>query len=165
MGGRHAANRKASDEEPYDADAYDAWMRRHGDGLFTYVLGLTRGDRAEAQDIVKETWYRSSQEVTGRRGGSIRARLVVLARTVHNERSGLRPAAVTMPGASTTVVRALDQLSAAHREILVELFYGGASLQAAAAARSVPVETVKTRLYYAMRALRAALDQQVPDPR
>lgn len=162
MGGRHAANRKASDEEAYDADAYGAWMRRHGDALFTYVLGLTRGDRAEAQDIVKETWYRSSQGSAGmgRRGGSARARLIVVARAVFDERSGSRPAVATgkMPGASTTVVRALDELSHQHREILVELFYGGTSLQDAAAARAVPVETVKTQLYYAMRALRAVLD-------
>lgn len=184
MGGRHAANRGVPEEEPNDADAYDAWMRRHGEGLLTYVLGLTRGDRAEAQAIVKETWYRSSQSPTQttRRGGSVRARLIVVARAVFDEGRGSRraggagpidhPGAAargaptgTMPGASTTVVRALGELSRQHRDILVELFYGGTSLEDAAAARAIPVETVKTRLYYAMRALRAVLDQQAPGPR
>jgi RNA polymerase sigma-70 factor, ECF subfamily len=63
----------------------------------------------------------------------------------------------------TTVVRALDELSAVHRDILVELFYRGVSLEEAAAVRGVTVETVKSRLYYAMRALRIVLDQQIAD--
>ena len=50
-----------------------------------------------------------------------------------------------------------------HRDILVELFYRGVSLEEAAAVRGVPVETVKSRLYYAMRALRIVLDQQIAD--
>jgi RNA polymerase sigma-70 factor (ECF subfamily) len=61
------------------------------------------------------------------------------------------------------VVRALDEMSAVHREILVELFYRGVSLEEAAEVRGVPVETVKSRLYFAMRALRVVLDQQVAD--
>jgi RNA polymerase sigma-70 factor (ECF subfamily) len=59
------------------------------------------------------------------------------------------------------VARALDELSPVHRDVLVELFYRGVSLEEAAEVRGVPVETVKSRLYYAMRALRVVLDQQV----
>ncbi|WP_412736472.1 sigma factor-like helix-turn-helix DNA-binding protein [Krasilnikovia sp. MM14-A1259] len=61
----------------------------------------------------------------------------------------------------TTVLRAMDELSAAHRDMLVELFYRGDTLEAAAAVRGVSVETVKSRLYYALRALRAVLDRHV----
>ncbi|BFU43504.1 sigma factor-like helix-turn-helix DNA-binding protein [Krasilnikovia sp. MM14-A1004] len=76
----------------------------------------------------------------------------------------VRPRPGTAPP-GTTVLRALDELSAVHRDVLVELFYRGDSLEAAAAARGVPVETVKSRLYFAMRALRAVLDSQLaPDP-
>jgi RNA polymerase sigma-70 factor (ECF subfamily) len=57
----------------------------------------------------------------------------------------------------------MDELSATHRDVLVELFYRGVSLERAADAEGVPVETVKTRLYYAMRALRTVLDQHVAD--
>jgi RNA polymerase sigma-70 factor (ECF subfamily) len=63
----------------------------------------------------------------------------------------------------TTVLRAMEDLSGTHRDILVELFYRGVSLEEAARVQGVPVETVKSRLYFAMRALRAVLDQQVTD--
>jgi RNA polymerase sigma-70 factor (ECF subfamily) len=61
------------------------------------------------------------------------------------------------------VARALDEMSAVHRDILVELLYRGVSLEEAAAVRGVPVEIVKSRLYFALRALRIVLDQQVAD--
>ena len=169
MGGRHAANRRASDGDPERGDAYDALVEQHGPSLLRYVLGLTGGDRVEAQAIVKETWYRVAQEPARivQRVPSPRAWLIVVARGVfeegHRRHPGTRAAPpAPEPGASTTVVRAMDSLSRTHREILVELFYRGTSLEEAAAARDVPVETVKTRLYYAMRALRLVLDQQSP---
>ncbi|WP_242624704.1 sigma factor-like helix-turn-helix DNA-binding protein [Krasilnikovia cinnamomea] len=84
-----------------------------------------------------------------------------MGRHARQSRNG-RPrlgAASAPPG--TTVLRALDELSATHRDVLVELFYRGDSLEEAAAARGVPVETVKSRLYFAMRALRAVLDRQL----
>jgi RNA polymerase sigma-70 factor (ECF subfamily) len=55
----------------------------------------------------------------------------------------------------------MAELSGTHRDILVELFYRGVSLEDAAADQGVPVDVVKSRLYHAMRALRALLDQQV----
>lgn len=64
---------------------------------------------------------------------------------------------------ATTIVAAMQDLSTLHRELLVELFYGGTSLEEAAANRGVPVETVKSGLYFAMRALRAVLDQQITE--
>jgi RNA polymerase sigma-70 factor (ECF subfamily) len=65
---------------------------------------------------------------------------------------------------STTVLRALDDLSDVHRDILVELFYRGSSLEDAADDHGVSVAAVKAQLYYAMRALRVVLDQQVGGP-
>jgi RNA polymerase sigma-70 factor (ECF subfamily) len=87
----------------------------------------------------------------------------------HDDRPVVVPAERSpSPHGETTVVRAMDDLAASHREILVELFYRGVSLEAAAAARGVPVATLKSRLYFAMRALRGVLDQRTepaPDPR
>ena len=167
MGGRHSADRGASDSGA--GDAYEALLERYGPGLFRYALGLTGGDRAEAKAIVKETWYRVTQEPArvARRAPSTRAWLTVLARGVFDEwhpRSPDEPFVPSSPtpGQTTTVVQAMESLSRAHREILVELFYRGTSLEDAAAARDVPVETVKSRLYYAMRSLRVVLDQQAP---
>jgi RNA polymerase sigma-70 factor (ECF subfamily) len=80
----------------------------------------------------------------------------------HDDRPADRtPQQSSGPRAATTIVRAMDDLATTHRDILVELFYQGLSLEEAAAARGMPVETLKSRLYFAMRALRVVLDQQV----
>jgi RNA polymerase sigma-70 factor (ECF subfamily) len=166
MGGRHAVNRGDSGDEPDRADVYPQLVEQHGPALFRYAMGLT-GDRVEAQAVVKETWYRVSQEPARvlQRAPSTRAWLIVVARGVfdewHHHRSGETSApAPPDPSEATTVVGALDNLSRTHRDILVELFYRGTSLEDAAAARGIPVETLKTRLYYAMRSLRVVLDQR-----
>jgi RNA polymerase sigma-70 factor (ECF subfamily) len=73
------------------------------------------------------------------------------------------PAAADLAAAvpATTIVAAMAELPSQQRELIIELFYRGESLESAAAARDVPVGTLKSRLYYAMRALRAVLDQHV----
>jgi RNA polymerase sigma-70 factor (ECF subfamily) len=82
----------------------------------------------------------------------------------HDDRPTPVPAARRPgPAAATTIMRAMEDLAASHRDVLVELFYRGVSLEDAAAARGVPVETLKSRLYFAMRSLRVVLDQQVAD--
>ena len=56
-----------------------------------------------------------------------------------------------------TVLGALDQLSPEHREVLVEMYYRGRTVQEISAALGVPPGTVKSRSYYALRAMRAAM--------
>ncbi len=58
-----------------------------------------------------------------------------------------------------TVLGALDRISPEHREILVELYYRGRTVSEAAAALGLPAGTVKSRSYYALRAMRAVLDE------
>jgi RNA polymerase sigma-70 factor, ECF subfamily len=62
-----------------------------------------------------------------------------------------------------TIVAAMQELPAAHRELIIQTFYGGASLEDVATDRGVPVAAVKSDLFFAMRALRAVLDEQVTD--
>jgi RNA polymerase sigma-70 factor (ECF subfamily) len=75
------------------------------------------------------------------------------------------PAAVgPLPSAPPeTVVGALRDLSASHRDVILELFYGGATLEEAATSRGLSVHQVKARLHRAMRALRAALDRRLAE--
>jgi RNA polymerase sigma-70 factor (ECF subfamily) len=173
----HHADLFSPVDEPSAADADEESFQRlidqHGEALLGYVLRLTGGDEAEAESVVKETFYRAAQEPSrlAQRTSSVRPWLVLLARTAYQDGQRRAPAEsepvpVRSPAsasAETTVVRALDNLSQVHREILVELFYRGTSLEEAAHARGVSVDTVKSRLYYAMRALRIVLDQQVGD--
>jgi RNA polymerase sigma-70 factor (ECF subfamily) len=152
-----------------DEESFRALTEQHREALMGYVLRLTDNDVAQAEDIVKETFYRASQEASRltQRTSSVRPWLVLLARTVFSDEQRREPAAQAAERAgvpvATTVVRAMDNLSRVHREILVELFYRGTSLEEAAAARDVDVETIKSRLYYAMRALRIVLDQQASE--
>jgi len=56
--------------------------------------------------------------------------------------------------------RALDQLSAAHRQVLVEVYYRDVPAQRVAATLGIPAATVRTRLHYALRALRGLLTER-----
>lgn len=81
--------------------------------------------------------------------------------------SAAAPAAERSPASvqanpPTTVLRAVGELSATHRERLIELLCCGGSLEGAARTGGLPVGAVKPQLH-AMRALRSVLDQQVAD--
>lgn len=63
------------------------------------------------------------------------------------------------------VAEALRAISAAHREILNETILRGRTVNEAAETLGIPVGTVKTRLYYALRALRLVLaERAVTEP-
>jgi RNA polymerase sigma-70 factor (ECF subfamily) len=153
-----------------DEESFELLIEQHREALYGYVFRLTGGNEAETECVVKETFYRASQEPSRlvQRTSSVRPWLVLLARTAYQDGRRSAPTGEPEPVAEsapveTTVVRAMDNLSRMHREILVELFYRGTSLEEAAQARGVGVDTVKSRLYYAMRALRVVLDQQLAD--
>jgi RNA polymerase sigma-70 factor (ECF subfamily) len=58
------------------------------------------------------------------------------------------------------VLEALGTLSREHRTALVETYYRGRSVAEAASEIGVPEGTVKSRTYYALRALRLALEER-----
>ena len=74
----------------------------------------------------------------------------------------------SLPPASTTedtlrkavVTEALRALSPAHREVLNETILRGRTVNDAATALGIPVGTVKSRVYYAMRALQVILAER-----
>lgn len=52
---------------------------------------------------------------------------------------------------------AVATLSPEHRAVLLQVYFRGASVAEAAAALGIPPGTVKSRAYYALRALRRVL--------
>jgi len=164
------------------AEIFDRLVEPHRAALRAYVLQITEGDDAVADSIVKETLYRAAQD-PGRypdRQSSVRPWLVLTVREVlrdgeryapagHDDRPPLRRSQEvrrTGPAAgipTTTIVAAMEDLAAAHRQLIVELFYGGVSLEEAAADRGLSVDGVKSLLYFAMRDLRSVLDQHVAE--
>ncbi|MFN2561256.1 MAG: sigma-70 family RNA polymerase sigma factor [Jatrophihabitans sp.] len=149
----------------------------HGGALWSYVVGLTNGDRAQAQDVVQETMLRAwrNPQVLEQASGSARGWLFTVAkrividewRTARSRRERVTeqlPERPVADGVDRTldrqlVVAALRTLSAEHREVLVECYFRGASVAEASVSLGVPAGTVKSRTHYALRALRLAVDE------
>ena len=152
----------------------------HAHALWTYVVGLTRGDRAKAQDVVQETLLRAwrTPSVLDQSRGSARGWLYTVARRIviddwRSSRS--RPEVITDEVPEQTgigadeiadrivdravVVAALRTLTAEHRDVVLECYFRGSSTAQAAAVLGVPAGTIKSRLHYALRALRLAIEE------
>ncbi|MCW2545811.1 MAG: polymerase, sigma-24 subunit, subfamily, partial [Mycobacterium sp.] len=56
------------------------------------------------------------------------------------------------------VLAAVRTLSRDHREVLLESYFRGKSVEEASAALGVPPGTIKSRTHYALHALRKAID-------
>lgn len=162
---------------PTDADLLRALHDEHGSALWSYVVGLTNGDRAQAQDVVQETMLRAwrNPQVLAQTTGSARGWLFTVAKRIvidewRTPRSRRERVSDTLPEqpvadpADSTVDRqlvaeALRVLSPEHRAVLHECYFRGASVAEAAATLGIPPGTVKSRTHYALRALRLALDE------
>jgi len=149
----------------------------HAPALWRYVVWLT-GDRELAEDVVQETLLRAWRRprVLDQSETSARAWLFTVARNlvVDNYRSARsRNELVTdtppeRAEADRTdalldawlVTDALAALSAEHREVVVRSYYRGQSTAEIAHALEIPDGTVKSRLHYALRALRLILQEQ-----
>ncbi|GAA1557270.1 sigma-70 family RNA polymerase sigma factor [Kribbella hippodromi] len=164
---------------PHDAETLVRTLyAEHGRSLLAYAVRLT-GDRAAAEDVVQETllraWKHAADLSSGT--GSIRGWLLTVARNIVTDRArarASRPAEVAdvadkPPVAgdhsesvvnTMVVMEALDKLSPEHREVLVELYYRGRTVVEAAKELGVPPGTVKSRSYYALRALRAVMAEE-----
>jgi RNA polymerase sigma-70 factor (ECF subfamily) len=154
-----------------------ALHQQHAAALRAFVVGLVNGDRARAEDVVQETFLRAwrTPRLVTDVDGSARAWLFTVARriVIDEWRSASRrpeaimgdvPERAVSDHAAGTVERAamleaLRLLTPEHRDVLVRCYYQGASTIEAAQQLGIPAGTVKSRLHYALHALRAALEQ------
>ncbi len=58
------------------------------------------------------------------------------------------------------VLDALSALSAEHRDVIMQTYYAGRSVAEAAQQLGVPAGTVKSRTFYALKALKLALTER-----
>lgn len=165
------------------ADTQEELMRalhdQHAGALWSYALRLTAGDRSRSEDIVQETLLRAwrNPQVL-ERAASARAWLFTVARriVIDEWRSGkarnefpvadpsrdggeVTPDGIDQMMLAFLVAEALDRLSEPHRQVVVECYYRGRSVAEAASVLAVPAGTVKSRLHYALRALRLSLQE------
>jgi RNA polymerase sigma-70 factor, ECF subfamily len=148
--------------------------------LFKFALSLTFGDRQRAEDVVQEVFLRlwRHPEVLAGQCETIRPWLFTVTRRVVMD--GLRARAARPAEVSDACLeyrgcgeddmdnaiiahefrQALRTLTPTQRAVLVDLYYRGYSFAEIAERLSIPVGTVKSRSYYALRALRAALTKR-----
>lgn len=151
----------------------------HAGALLSYALRLCGRDRQRAEDVVQETLLRAWNHLDAARPerGPVRPWLFTIARNVavdeHRARSS-RPKEVgdtdlELIGVADEIDRALEawlvtdavaSLSEAHRTVLLETYYRGHSVDEAAATLGIPSGTVKSRTFYALKALRLALQER-----
>ncbi|MFM9918542.1 sigma-70 family RNA polymerase sigma factor [Lacisediminihabitans sp. H27-G8] len=149
----------------------------HAPALWRYVVWLT-GDRHFAEDVVQETLMRAWRrpQVLDQSDHSARSWLFTVARNlviddrrsahtrheIASEQLPERPADDDTDALldAWLVSDALTTLSTDHRLVVIHAYYLGLSTAETARALEIPEGTVKSRLHYALRALRLALQER-----
>ncbi|MEY9943492.1 sigma-70 family RNA polymerase sigma factor [Kitasatospora sp. GAS1066B] len=156
-----------------------ALYRDHAGPLFGFVLHLVGGDRQRAEDVVQETlvraWQHADRLDVG--AGSVRPWLVTVARRIvidGHRRAVARPPEIDaaplelLPAEDEldralrmmAITDALGALTEAHREVIVETYLKGRTVAEVAAELGIPDGTVKSRVFYALRSLKIALEER-----
>ena len=177
MAGLGSAGAKNSRRMPSDEDLMRALYNEHAGPLLRYAMHLMSGDRQRAEDIVQETLLRAWQHPEAIADRPARPWLFAVARNLAIDAyraKRARPHEVgeaaleVLPGSddadraleSWAVADALRELRPEHRNVLLETYYRGKSVAEAASALGIPAGTVKSRTFYALRALRLALEER-----
>jgi RNA polymerase sigma-70 factor (ECF subfamily) len=134
-------------------------------------------DRASADDIVQETFIRAWRHLPQLSADDrpVRPWLFRVARNLlidANRAARARPTTVQGPAGEAgtdagleeildreLVSAALQQLSPAHRTVLVETFYRGGTMATVARELGIPHGTARSRLHYALDAMRKQLEE------
>ena len=167
------AGRLELDTDAGVRSAYDA----HGSELFR-MAARSLGDRELAEEAVQETFVRAWR-AAGRYDptiGSVRTWLYAIARNVVIDLSRARAARPRLAGheveppvdpddefdravESWQLREGLARVSAEHRLCLVEVHCRGRTYEDVADELGVPAGTIKSRVYYGLRALRLVLEE------
>lgn len=170
----------ASQPDTDDDLAYLDVVDQHSRAVYGYAVELT-GNRTVAEDILQETLLRAWRHRTiltnGR--GSVRGWLLTVARNLAIDAARTRRAypvgdegwdRIQRPTGdhaqavvdTSVLVPAIRKLTAEHRAVLFELYYRRSSVAEAAERFGIPPGTVKSRAFYALRALRNQLGAAQP---
>ena len=164
---------------PGDADAAIRQLyTRHARALRRYAERFCP-DPAGAEDIVQETFIRAWRHLPQLASGDVPVRpwLYRVARNLLTDAGRAarsRPVMVRALAAEQgrddtglnqvldqqVVADALGRLSPAHRTVLVETFYQGHTLATVARQLGIPDGTARSRLHYALQALRRQLEDR-----
>lgn len=159
-----------------EAELLRSLQDAYGPALWRFVMRMT-GDSTLADDVVQETLIRAWQhpEVLQRPEAAVRAWLYTVARNLviddrrsarrrHENRTEPLP---EIPEADRVdkildgwlVSDALAGLSAEHRAVVIHAYYRRETTAEIAESLQLAEGTVKSRLHYALRAMRLALQE------
>ena len=156
-----------------ERDVREAYAAHSGE-LFRFAL-RSLGDAGLAEEAVQETFLRAWR--AGKRFdpeiGSLRTWLFAILRNVVIDlgrarasrprvaAEGREPSVDPLDDAllAWQVEEALRQIGDDHRRVIVETYYRGRPHAEVAAELGVPLGTVKSRVYYGLRALRNVLEE------
>jgi RNA polymerase sigma-70 factor, ECF subfamily len=176
-----ARQKETGDSEPAhrvrDEELVRALYAEHAAALLRFTLRMTDGDRQRAEDIVQETLLRAWLHPEAIAERPARPWLFAVARNLAVDAHRARKARpqevgegalhlVPVPDEADRVLEswavadALAALRPDHRQVLLETYYRGRSVAEAAVVLGVPPGTVKSRAFYALRALRLALEER-----
>jgi RNA polymerase sigma-70 factor (ECF subfamily) len=146
----------------------------HGGELYGFAL-RSLGDRGMAEEAVQETFLRAwrAGERFDPELGSLRTWLFAILRNVVIDLGRARSARPEVlddaPEAghepldealmAWQMEEALRRIGEAHRQAIVETYYRGRPYAELATQLGVPEGTIKSRVYYGLRALRNALEE------
>jgi RNA polymerase sigma-70 factor (ECF subfamily) len=158
-----------------DPVAAQELLDAYGDRLLRSAF-LLCGNEAEAQDLVQETLlqaFRSIHRFQGRSSIYTWLHAILLNLSRHHRRSQRRiiydddlvnretadenPVHPDANAASSALRRALRQLSALHREVIILRYYEDLKIHEIAAELGISKGTVKSRLHYALQQLQTFL--------
>lgn len=162
-----------------DEEAFEALFRRFERPLLAYFLRVT-GEAGAAEELVCETMVRVWRGAAGFRGESRASTWIfgIAHRCAAEAMRQRRAPSLSLEDARSLstdpeleeaaeradlagrVRAAVGALAPEHREVLQLVLERGFSYREVAEILGVPVNTVKTRMFYARQKLRALLEQQ-----
>jgi RNA polymerase sigma-70 factor (ECF subfamily) len=156
-----------------ERDVRQAYAAHSGE-LYGFAL-RSLGDSGLAEEAVQETFLRAwrAGERFDPQIGSLRTWLFAILRNVVIDLGrarasrpgvadgGVEPAVEPLEEAllGWQIEEAMRQIGEQHRQVLVETYYRGRPYAEVAAELGVPEGTIKSRVYYGLRALRVVLEE------
>jgi RNA polymerase sigma-70 factor (ECF subfamily) len=169
---------------PGAGDDADAFLRslyaEHSASMRSHAARML-SDPHQAEDVVQETMLRAwcKSDTLSPERGSVGGWLSKVAHNIAVDRLRAKRARPPEVDESYTdaatwsvtdhaeqavdsvfVARALAKLTPSHRAVLYEVYFADRTCTEAAVVLGIPVGTVKSRLYHALRRLRVAIEQE-----
>jgi RNA polymerase sigma-70 factor (ECF subfamily) len=154
-----------------ESNDIEGFYRLHSDSVYSYLVSLCR-DRSRAEDLMQDTFVRATRALGGYRGGSPRAWLFAVARTVYLDdlrRRARRPvlveeqdsavAPVSDPVEQDAIERALGRLPERQRTALLLSDRIGLTGSEVAAALGITQGAARVLVHRARQGFRMAYEE------